>query len=457
ESEKYLDVLQAADIDPTARLKPANREMLHGVTLGGSPKMIAALNQASELAPGDLPVLIRGPRGCGKENFARLIHALWCQANGRKEKDTPFVPVNVAAVPEHLLESELFGHVKNAFTGANESRLGRIAKAKGGTLFLDEIGDMPMTLQSKILRFMQDGTYYPVGSDDEKKSDARVIAATNQHIEDLVSKNLFRRDLKDRLLLRLVIPSLNETLDRIPALLEEEVPRISGKMKKKVPKNISAAVISELKAHNWEGNIRELQGVIAKNVASLNGAAWEHVSWPQSEEPVVSLPVAEVSSITDARVVDGVAATVEQCRLAERAWELLTQRQDLSIGYREWMKGHEIRFPEGVKWVFDEPDFARLDRKQKLEIRQLTIIRALKGKEAREPADPRAGKLLKVDENGARNPLHEWSFNVLVQEIDRSDLIDPKNTTYRTGTRKGKKGIVCRKDLGVLAEALFRT
>lgn len=213
------------------------------------------------VAPRQTTVLITGPTGSGKELIARALHEL----SPRAEK--PFVAINCAAIPEALLESELFGYTRGAFTGAVQSRLGRIQAAQGGTLFLDEIGDLPISLQSKLLRFLERGELQRLGSSDSCQVDVRVVAATNAELFSRVMTGQFREDLYFRLsVFPIELPPLAERKEDIHELAACFLEEIGGKAL-----NLSAAAVRCLESHQWPGNIRELKHVMERAVILANG------------------------------------------------------------------------------------------------------------------------------------------------------------------------------------------
>src|SRR5579864_4920696 len=228
--------------------------------VGSSPKFRAILNQMNMVAPVDCAVLIQGETGTGKEVIARAIHEASPRRNHR------FVAVNCAAIPSALLESELFGHERGAFTGACAQTKGRFQMADGGTIFLDEIGDMPLELQPKLLRVLQEQEFERLGSNQTVRVNVRVVAATNQDLEQLVSKKLFRVDLFYRLnVIPLCLPPLRERVQDILPLTEFFVAKFSARLNKAID-SIPDEVVEVLKAHDWPGNIRELQNFIERAV-----------------------------------------------------------------------------------------------------------------------------------------------------------------------------------------------
>jgi sigma-54 specific flagellar transcriptional regulator A len=225
--------------------------------LGRSGAMMALKDKIQKVARTQAPVFIHGESGTGKELVARLIHHQSSRA------DNPFIPVNCGAIPAELLESELFGHEKGAFTGAITARVGRFEMAEGGTLFLDEIGDMPLNMQVKILRVLQERTFERVGSNRTQSADVRVIAATHKHLEDMIESGDFREDLYYRLnVFPIEMPALRDRVEDIPLLINELISRMEKEKRGSLRMN-SAAIMS-LCRHDWPGNVRELANLVER-------------------------------------------------------------------------------------------------------------------------------------------------------------------------------------------------
>jgi len=234
--------------------------------IGSSPKFRAVVSEVAQVAPVDSAVLIQGETGTGKEVIARAIH----EASPRRH--SRFVALNCAAIPSALLESELFGHERGAFTGACTQTKGRFQMADGGTLFLDEIGDMPLELQPKLLRALQEQEFERLGSTQTVRVNVRVVAATNQDLGQLVSKKLFRADLFYRLnVIPICLPPLRERVQDILPLTESFVAKFAARLNKPID-SIPDEVIAVLKAHDWPGNIRELQNFIERAVLFSPGS-----------------------------------------------------------------------------------------------------------------------------------------------------------------------------------------
>ncbi len=236
-----------------------------GFILGKTQRMREIWEQVEKVAPTTTTVLLRGESGTGKEMLALLIH----QKSLRKNK--PLITVNCTTLNENLLESELFGHVKGAFTGATENKKGLFEAANNGTIFLDEIGDMPLNLQTKLLRVLQNGEIRAIGSTEVKKVDVRVIAATNRNLETLIKEGKFREDLYYRLnVFTITLPPLRERKEDIPFFLHHLIETASKKIGKKIT-SVEKEVIRFLKAYQWPGNIRELANVVERAVILAQG------------------------------------------------------------------------------------------------------------------------------------------------------------------------------------------
>jgi transcriptional regulator with GAF, ATPase, and Fis domain len=234
--------------------------------IGSSPKFRAVLADVARIAPVDSAVLIQGETGTGKEVIARAIHESSPRRNNR------FVALNCAAIPSELLESELFGHERGAFTGAFTQTRGRFQMADEGTLFLDEIGDMPLALQPKLLRVLQEREFERLGNAQTVRVNVRVVAATNQDLGQLVNKKLFRADLFYRLnIIPICLPPLRERVQDIPALTEFFVAKFAASLNKPIDL-IPDEVMAVLQAHDWPGNIRELQNLIERAVLFSPGS-----------------------------------------------------------------------------------------------------------------------------------------------------------------------------------------
>lgn len=251
-SNKYLEIA-GADID------------FQGM-VGRSDAFRYVLYKIGQVASTDATVLIEGETGVGKELVAKTIH------NNSPRRNSPLVCVNCAALPASLIESELFGHDKGAYTGADRSRAGRFELAQGGTIFLDEIGEMPLDLQSKLLRVLQDGEITRLGGTRAIRTDVRVIVATNVNLEGAVEQGRFRKDLYYRLeVFPITVPPLRDRRDDIPLLTQHLVNKLALKLQRPVPE-IPLSIVDKLTAYDWPGNIRELANVLENAIITSAGA-----------------------------------------------------------------------------------------------------------------------------------------------------------------------------------------
>ncbi|MHB8535110.1 MAG: sigma-54-dependent transcriptional regulator [Sulfuricaulis sp.] len=233
--------------------------------LGDSPAVEKVRSMIERLARGQAPVYISGESGTGKELAARLIHDLGPRA------DKPFVPVNCGAIPESLMESEFFGHKKGSFTGAITDKEGLFMAADGGTLFLDEVGDLPLSMQVKLLRAIQEKSVRPVGTQSEIKVDVRILCATHRSLQDLVAQGKFRQDLYYRLnVIELQIPPLRERIEDIPLLAQALCSKLSASLAMKPP-HLAVDAIETLQQYPFAGNVRELENILERALTLCNG------------------------------------------------------------------------------------------------------------------------------------------------------------------------------------------
>ena len=255
-----------------SQLEHEQREMRHRLSgdtfegmIGTSTQMQDVFSTIRKVATTDAPVLIRGESGTGKELVARAIHRL----SIRESK--PFIPINCSAIPENLIESELFGHEKGTFTGAHAQRKGRFEMAEGGTLFLDEIGDLPLILQTKLLRFLQEKTIERVGGREQIEVDTRVLAATNRDLEEAMKNATFRDDLYYRLsVINISLPALRERNADVVLLAKTFLDRYTSETRKKI-KGFSSEAIEAIESYPWPGNVRELENRIKRAVIMSEG------------------------------------------------------------------------------------------------------------------------------------------------------------------------------------------
>lgn len=293
--------------------------------LGQAPAMQDVFRAIGRLSQSNVTVMITGESGSGKELVARALHKHSPRANG------PFVAINTAAIPKDLLESELFGHERGAFTGAQTMRRGRFEQAEGGTLFLDEIGDMPFDLQTRLLRVLSDGHFYRVGGHNAIKANVRVIAATHQDLEQRVKEGNFREDLFHRLnVIRLRLPALRERLEDIPMLARHFLQQ-SAKQLGVEPKRISDSALARLTTFAFPGNVRQLENI----------CHWLTVMAPAQLIESKDLPPEVGSGGAEAAVARPQAATVEAPRQGDDAPAAPPAAPPASTGSASWETGLE--------------------------------------------------------------------------------------------------------------------
>jgi two-component system response regulator GlrR len=267
DGELVTRIRRAAGLIPLARttLERALPDPRLRNLVGGSPAFVRQVARLAPIAGCDAGVLILGETGTGKELFAQAIHYTSARAS------RPWVAVNCGSLPPELIEDELFGHVKGAYTHAHVNRLGLVHEAQGGTLFLDDVDCLPLSAQSKLLRFLQEREYRPVGSNHVRRADVRVIAASNRDLAELTSSGAFRKDLYYRLnILTLSLPALRDRREDIPALAMLFLRQFAAKHERSVGA-LSAHTLQRLLAHDWPGNVRELQHVMERAVLFAGG------------------------------------------------------------------------------------------------------------------------------------------------------------------------------------------
>ncbi|QDU85574.1 Nitrogen regulation protein NR(I) [Planctomycetes bacterium Pla163] len=270
EREELAKALRAAAAslagDATAAKSPGTTGPARFEIVGESPALRSMLALVDRIAATDVPVLIRGETGSGKEGVARRLHTSGPRAAG------PFLAIDCGAIAPTLIESELFGHVRGSFTGADRDRPGHFVSADGGTLLLDEVGELPLDLQPKLLRVLQEGEVRPVGGSASKKVDVRVLAATNRDLERCCREGTFRQDLYYRLaVVEVVVPPLRDRLEDLPLLAEHLLARIAAEGGSRAagspPPRLSSAALERLAAHAWPGNVRELENALRRAAA----------------------------------------------------------------------------------------------------------------------------------------------------------------------------------------------
>jgi two-component system nitrogen regulation response regulator GlnG len=264
-ADKALRTHQLRDEVRALRREVSSRLASGDRIVGKNTAMLEIFKTIGRVAGRDVSVLITGESGTGKELVARAIHAASPRSSGA------FVPVNTAAIPRDLLESELFGHERGAFTGAMASRVGRFSEASGGTLFLDEIGDMPADLQAKLLRVLQDQVVTPVGATRAEQVDVRIIAATHRDLDALVSSGTFREDLLYRLrVMPIQLPALRERSEDVAVLAEHFIARYAGELAGGA-RFLTDSAVAFLSRHSWPGNVRELENAIKRALVLSTG------------------------------------------------------------------------------------------------------------------------------------------------------------------------------------------
>jgi two-component system repressor protein LuxO len=260
--------------------------------IGGSPQMRTIYSVIRNVAPTDVNIMITGESGTGKELTANAIHAYSDRSSG------PFVPINMATIPHELAESTLFGHERGSFTGADRKRMGAVSEASKGSLFLDEIGEMPLDLQAKLLRFLQEQVYRPIGGTKDISSDVRIVSATNRNLPEEVKQNRFREDLFYRLnVIPIQLPPLREREGDISLLAQEALQLYSKKFQKRF-KRIQANALEILNHYEWPGNVRELYNLIQRIVVLNDAEELDAFMIPEEIKVSDSLSVTETEEIT---------------------------------------------------------------------------------------------------------------------------------------------------------------
>ncbi|KFA86993.1 sigma-54-dependent transcriptional regulator [Archangium violaceum] len=321
--------LERAQMQTTVDLLTGEFNERHGLSalVGRSPAMRELTSRLTRVAQSDATVLVQGESGTGKELVARAVHA------HSRRKDKPFVPVNCAAISETLLESELFGHAKGAFTGAVRARRGLVEEADGGTLFIDEVTETTPAFQSKLLRTLQEGEVRRVGESTSTKVDVRIVAATNRDIELEVREKRFRQDLYYRLnVVTLRVPPLRERLEDVPELVEHFLKRANARSPN--PKRLSEAVVGHLTGYSFPGNVRELENLVEQAAALAEGVELlpEDFPLPPNARVEASGPVGspQVSSPDTGMRMPTLAEAVEEAE--RRAIAQALERHGVDLG-----------------------------------------------------------------------------------------------------------------------------
>lgn len=299
-----------------------------------SPRMEAAARLTAKAAASDATVLVTGETGTGKDLIARTIHFT------SRRRDEPFLAVNLPAIPETLMESELFGAEKGAYTGAHERKIGKFEAAGGGTLFLDEIGDLPASLQVKILRFLQEREFTRLGSTKVLHSDVRIVAATNRDLERLVAEEKFRADLFYRLdVVRIPVPPLRERREDIPLLVDHFLKTFAGRDKKPV-RGISSEAMAVLARYGYPGNIRELENIVERALVFAEGDVVTTADLPVhlTEKKEEDLPAADLPLDEKVRRLE-----VREIRRELEAAAGVKAKAARALGITERMLGYKIK------------------------------------------------------------------------------------------------------------------
>lgn len=285
----------------------ADAEAPMSAIIGSTPAMQDVYRRIAAAAGTDMGVLITGPSGSGKELVARALH------RHSQRGDGPFIAVNCGALPDHLVESELFGHEAGAFTDAKEQKIGRVEAADGGTLFLDEVGELPAPTQVKLLRFLEDQTLVRVGGEEELQVNVRVVAATNRDLESAVSAGTFREDLGYRLqVVRIQLPPLIDRLDDLDDLVRHLLNRAAERLGRRVA--VTDEAMQMLRRYDWPGNVRELKHVLEEAAVLATGGiiAPEHLRITPTAETVTATGLEAVLSAAAARLIDAGTEAVHE-------------------------------------------------------------------------------------------------------------------------------------------------
>ena len=357
-----INEIRKLAIKATKTSKPAQNDVAqesNSEIVGKAESMQEVFKAIGKISKTDITVLIRGESGTGKELIAQSVHTNSTRSN------EPFIAINVAAIPHELLESELFGHEKGSFTGAQSQRIGRFEQALGGTLFLDEIGDMHPELQTRLLRVLSSHEFYRVGGQKPIKSDVRIIAATNQNIEDLIKTGQFREDLYHRLnVFRIELPPLRKRKEDIPALVEYFLKKSADEIKSE-RKDIEENAMDILNEYNWPGNIRQLE----------NTCRYITVMAPSTSITIDDIPdeVKNIEMVTNGSTqVNGLDANIDwEVTLSDHIKSVLQDQKDLTNLSKELEK---ILLQEALK----ASNGRRIDAAKILGLGRNTITRKIK-------------------------------------------------------------------------------
>ena len=346
------DIRQAADQAGAEGKAPATVPVYFPT--GHSARMVNVRRLIEQVAPFNTSVLVTGESGTGKEWVARYVHLLSPRA------DKPFVPVNCGAIPADLLESELFGHEKGAFTGAISARVGRFEAAEGGTLFLDEIGDMSLPMQVKLLRVLQERIYERVGNNRPRECDVRIIAATHRNLEAAISSDSFREDLYYRLnVFPIELPPLRERLDDLPDLIANIIERC-GKAGLS-PVQVTPGAIRILKHYSWPGNIRELSNLLERLCVLHPGTAVDIPQLPTRYTAAAPLRESDRQEVAAARAAGPRPQDIEL--------------PDAGLPLKEYLEQIEVAL---IRRALHEANGVIAHAAQKLQVRRTTLAEKMK-------------------------------------------------------------------------------
>ena len=358
-----LESLHQCQLCREARPSAGNRSRLLRGMVGSSPAVAQVRHLIAQVAESDANVLVLGESGTGKEVVARNLHYLSNRANG------PFVPVNCGAIPGELLESELFGHEKGAFTGALTARQGRFELAQGGTLFLDEIGDMPLPMQVKILRVLQERTFERVGSNKTIQADVRIIAATHRDLERSVEQGSFREDLFYRLnVFPIEMPPLRERHEDVPLLVNELIARSEAENRGSV--RLTANALASLARHDWPGNVRELSNLIERLVILFPQGIVDVHDLPKKYRYVEGMPEATVPALAEA-YAEAITPVVASSSPPSAGNDLPSEGLDL----KEFISNLEIAY---INQALEEANGVVARAAERLKMRRTTLVEKMR-------------------------------------------------------------------------------
>ncbi len=324
-----------------------------GVVFGRTTNMLAVQQRLEKVAAANVPILIQGESGTGKEIIAKLIHQLSPWGDG------PFVKVNCPAIPGTLIESELFGYERGAFTGAYGAKPGRVEMASRGTLFLDEIGEMDMDLQAKLLQVLQDGQFCRIGSQEDKRLEARVVCATNRALEQEIANGSFRQDLFYRInVVNITVPPLRERISDVPDLVHYFL-RVYNTQFNRMVAPVPLPVLKMMQAYHWPGNIRELENLMKRYVIlgspDVITSELQHSEQPDSDDLDLEIPANGIIHLKDVtrQAVRKIERTIILKVLQAHQWNRKKAARALNISYRALL--YKLK-EAGLQVDSDEPD-----------------------------------------------------------------------------------------------------